>query len=206
MKTVVHTGSLRMLHAVNAIAVVGLLLSGLEIYRAAPFFVFSFPAWLSLGGDMKGAIRWHFTFMWILTINAFAYAVLRLAARRALVAMFPLSAKELWSTGLQAARLKLTHRADEYNAIQKWMYVGVWLLLTTLILSGIALWKPVQLSTLSTFFGGYETTRRVHFVAMVCVLIFVVIHVMMALVVPRTFTAITLGLERLDDSGELYER
>jgi thiosulfate reductase cytochrome b subunit len=194
MVNIIHPGALRAMHAVNAIAVLGLLFSGVEIYHAAPFFSVTFPAWMTLGGDLKGALRWHFMFMWVLALNASAYAVFRWRARGRLVPMTPLSPRELWRTTGLALRFKLGHRDDEYNAVQRWMYAGVWLLLLALILSGLALWKPVQLAVLSALLGGYEFARRIHFVAMSGVLLFVVVHVGMALLVPRTLASISAGL------------
>jgi thiosulfate reductase cytochrome b subunit len=194
MKPVVHVGALRAMHAINAVAVLGLLFSGIEIYRAAPFFPITFPAWMSLGSDMKGALRWHFTFMWVLALNAAAYAVFRWRARGRLVPMTPLSPRELCRAMGLALRFRLGHRDDAYNAVQRWTYAGVWLLLLALIASGLALWKPVQLSALSALLGGYEFTRRIHFVTMSGVLLFVFVHVVMALLVPRTLASISVGL------------
>jgi thiosulfate reductase cytochrome b subunit len=194
MQIVVHPGPLRALHAINAMAVLGLLLSGVEIYRASPFLPITFPAWMNLGGDMKGALRWHFAFMWVLMFNALAYALFRWQARGRLLPMIPLSPRELWRDVGLAMRFKLGHNHHAYNAVQRWMYAGVWLLLLALIASGLVLWKPVQLSALSALLGGYEFARRGHFLAMSGVLLFVVMHVVMALLVPRTLASISVGL------------
>jgi thiosulfate reductase cytochrome b subunit len=195
MNIITHPGGLRILHAINAIAVVGLLLSGIEIYRAAPFFPVRFPMWLSLGGDMKGAIRWHFLLMWVLLGNALVYALIRIKPSNGLVGVLPLSFRELWSDVCMAARFKLAHQTHTYNAIQKWLYASVWLVIMLAMLSGLALWKPIQLGGLSNLLGGYEMSRRVHFVAMTLLLAFVVLHVLMALMVPRTLASILVGRE-----------
>ena len=58
-----------------------------------------------------------------------------------------------------------------------------------LVVSGLALWKSVQFPLLRELLGGYETARRVHFFAMAALVAFVVVHVVMVALVPRTFLA-----------------
>ena len=62
-----------------------------------------------------------------------------------------------------------------------------------IVLSGLALWKPVQLQELTALFGGYEATRYVHFFAMAAIVGFLVIHVVLALVVPKSLRAMITG-------------
>ena len=80
-----------------------------------------------------------------------------------------------------------------YNAIQKLLYVGVILAGVVIVLSGLAIWKPVQLQTLTALFGGYDAARYVHFFAMAAIAGFVVIHVVMAFVVPKSLRAMITG-------------
>jgi thiosulfate reductase cytochrome b subunit len=66
-------------------------------------------------------------------------------------------------------------------------------IITLLVLSGLAIWKPVQLQELTWLMGGYESARRVHFIAMVLLVAFVAIHVLMVLLVPRTLPPMFTG-------------
>ena len=80
-----------------------------------------------------------------------------------------------------------------YNAVQKLLYAGVLLAGVVIVASGFALWKPVQLQELAALFGGYEGARLVHFFAMVAIVVFLIIHVAMALLVPRSLRAMIRG-------------
>ena len=80
-----------------------------------------------------------------------------------------------------------------YNAVQKALYAGVLLAGVVIVASGFALWKPVQLQELAALFGGYEGARLVHFFAMAAIVVFLVIHVVMALLVPRSLRAMIKG-------------
>ena len=93
-----------------------------------------------------------------------------------------------------ALRGKLSH--DDlavYNALQKLLYLGVIVAGIVIVLSGLAMWKPVQLWWLSALFGGYEPSRYVHFFAMAAIVGFSVIHVVMAFVVPKSLRAMITG-------------
>ena len=80
-----------------------------------------------------------------------------------------------------------------YNAVQKVLYLGVLLASVVIVVSGLALWKPVQLQELAALLGGYEGARHVHFFAMAVIVVFLVIHVVMALLVPRSLRAMIRG-------------
>ncbi|SQI35640.1 Uncharacterized secreted protein [Serratia plymuthica] len=73
------------------------------------------------------------------------------------------------------------------------MYLGVLALGLLLVLSGLAIWKPVQLQGLVGLFGGFDTARYVHFFAMSAIGLFVVIHLLMVIIVPRTLWAMITG-------------
>jgi thiosulfate reductase cytochrome b subunit len=93
-----------------------------------------------------------------------------------------------------ALRFKLPHDDPSiYNSIQRLLYVGVILAGIIIVLSGLAIWKPVQLQELTALFGGYEPARYVHFFAMVAIVGFLVIHVLLSLIVPRSLRAMVKG-------------
>ena len=98
---------------------------------------------------------------------------------------------------LAALRGKLAH--DDlavYNAAQRAAYLAIILFLAVLVLSGLAIWKPVQLQELAWLMGGYEGARVVHFVAMALTVLIVLVHIAMVILVPRTFPAMITGRAR----------
>jgi thiosulfate reductase cytochrome b subunit len=80
-----------------------------------------------------------------------------------------------------------------YNAVQKALYLGVLLAGALIVASGLAMWKPVQLQWLAALLGGYEGARLAHFFAMAAIVAFLFVHVVMALLVPRSLRAMILG-------------
>ena len=191
---VIHPVWVRVTHWVNAVAVVLMIMSGWEIYNASPLFPFVFPRAVTLGGWLGGALLWHFAAMWLFAVNGLVYVLLGLATGRFRRKFIPIRAGELAADVRAALTGHLAH--DDlavYNAIQKLLYVGVILAGIVIVLSGLAIWKPVQLQTLTALFGGYDAARYVHFVAMAAIAGFVLIHVIMAFVVPKSLRAMIVG-------------
>ncbi len=91
-------------------------------------------------------------------------------------------------------RLRLVHRSGAYNAVRRLMYLLVILAAMLAVASGLMLWKLVQLDAVLYPLGGYEVMRRVHFVAMAGIMGFVVVHLALVLMVPRTLPAMITGL------------
>ena len=81
----------------------------------------------------------------------------------------------------------------EYNAVQRAAYLFIVLDLIVLVMSGLVLWKSVQFPLLRTLMGGYEGARAVHFIAMALLVAFVIVHVVMVALVPRTLLAMIRG-------------
>jgi thiosulfate reductase cytochrome b subunit len=82
------------------------------------------------------------------------------------------------------------------------MYLGVLLLGVLVVASGLALWKPVQLAWLANLMGGYEWARRVHFFCMAGIAAFIVVHLALVLLYPRTLPAMITGGPRLPAEPE----
>ena len=190
----IHPLAIRIMHWLNAVATVVMIMSGLQIYNASPILPFSFPGWLTLGDWLGGALLWHFAAMWLLVANGIAYCIYGLVSGRWLRKFRPLSPRELIVDVRNAVRGKLAHAdLSQYNAVQKFSYVGVLFLLVLVVASGIAIWKPVQFLALSGFFGGFQGSRVVHFIAMSGIALFLVVHVVMSLLVPRSLVAMLRG-------------
>ena len=196
MSRPVHRWPVRITHWVNLFAMTCMFMSGWEIYNASPLFDFRFPPAVTLGGWLGGAIGWHLALMWLLAFNGLCYLLWSLCSGHLHHDLLPLRLGALRRDIGLALTLRLQHRHGKYNAIQKLMYLGVVALGLLLVLSGLAIWKPVQLSWLVALFGGFDTSRYVHFFAMAAVGLFVIIHVLMVIVVPRTLWAMLTGGKR----------
>ncbi len=190
----VHPLLVRITHWVNALAVLVMVLSGWKIYNASPLFDFSFPDELTLGGWLAGALQWHFAAMWVLVLNGMIYLAYGVVSGHLRRRMFPLSARAMLRDILSALRGRLAH--DDlavYNAAQKAAYLVAIALAIGLVLSGLAIWKPVQLYGLAALMGDYEGARLLHFFCMAGLVLFVLVHVAMVILVPRTFLSMITG-------------
>ena len=168
--------------------------SGWEIYNASPLFAFKFPKSITLGGWLAGALLWHFAAMWVLTINGMIYVALGLVTGRFRRKLLPIRPGEVIADAKAALTLRLSHDdISVYNSVQRLLYAGVILAGVAVVLSGLALWKPVQLQELTAMFGGYEAARYVHFFAMAAIVGFLAIHVVLAVLVPRSLRAMIVG-------------
>ena len=190
----IHPLSLRAMHWLNALAVLILIASGWRIYNATSFLGFSIPPGITLGGWLGGALQWHFAAMWILGINGLLYLAFNLLTGRLLHKFLPLSPKAFVADILSALKGKLAH-ADptQYNMVQRLAYLFVMLDSVVLVLSGLVLWKSVQFPILRELMGGYEGARLVHFFAMAAIAAFVVVHLVMVALVPRTLVYMVRG-------------
>jgi thiosulfate reductase cytochrome b subunit len=190
----IHPLYVRITHWINAVAVFIMVGSGWQIYNASPLFAFAFPPSLTLGGWLAGGLLWHFAGMWLFVANGLLYLVLGLKKSHFRRKLLPIRAADLVGDIGAALTGRLSH-ADlrVYNAVQKLFYLGVLMAGVVIVASGLALWKPVQLKELAALFGGYEGARLVHFFAMASIVLFLVIHVVMALLVPRSLRAMIRG-------------
>jgi hypothetical protein len=59
------------------------------------------------------------------------------------------------------------------------------LIVVLIVLSGLALWKPVQFSEFASLFYDFQTTRLIHFLCMTAIVLFLVVHVAPASLVPQ---------------------
>ena len=190
----IHPAWVRITHWINFIAVTVMIGSGWEIYNASPLFSFAFPPGITLGGWLAGALLWHFAAMWLLVVNGFIYLVLGIATGRFQRKLVPVRPAEVLSVVKAALTGRLSHDdLSVYNAVQRVLYLGVILAGIVIVLSGISIWKPVQLQELTVLFGGYDAARYVHFLAMAAITGFLMIHVIMALLVPRSLRAMIIG-------------
>lgn len=191
---VIHPVWVRVTHWINAIAILVMIGSGWQIYNASPLFNFSFSRSITLGGWLGGAIQWHFAAMWVLVINGLIYLTLGFITGRFHRKLLPITPSAVVADVKAALTFKLAHDdLSKYNAVQKLLYTGVILCGVIIVLSGLAIWKPVQFQELTTLFGGYDFARYVHFFAMAAIVGFLVVHVALALLVPKSLRAMITG-------------
>lgn len=207
----IHPSIVRICHWANAVAIFIMVGSGWRIYNNVPIFEWlEFPIWATLGGDpattyvhngdggFSNALLWHFAAMWLLVVNGLIYLAYGLISGRFRRKLLPISLKEILSNLGEALRFKLSHDdISMYNAVQKILYLGVILVLIGVVLSGLAIWKPVQFQELTAVFGGFQGARLVHFLCMSAIVLFVLVHVALALLVPSTLLAMITGRGRV---------
>ena len=193
----VHPVAIRIFHWLNVIAIVVMVMSGWRIYNASPFEElgeFMFPRSITLGGWLAGAVAWHFAFMWLLAFNGFLYLVYNFWTGRMKKKFFPITPSAILHDIKEALSGKLSHEdPTHYNAVQKIAYVGVMCLIIGVVLTGLAIWKPVQFHLLTDLIGGFDFARRLHFIFMLLILCFIAVHVIMVAIVPKTLIAMITG-------------
>ena len=193
-QSVIHPRWVRITHWINAVAIIVMIGSGWQIYNASPLFSFTFPRSITIGGWLAGALMWHFAAMWVLVINGIVYVTLGIVTGRFRRKLLPIHPSEVVADVKAALSGRLSHEdLSVYNAAQRLLYLGVILAGVVVVLSGLAIWQPIQLQELTALFGGYEAARYVHFFAMALIVGFIAIHVIMALLVPKSLRAVILG-------------
>ena len=191
---VIQPAWVRALHWTNAVAMVLMIMSGWQIYNASPLFGFSFPGSITLGGWLGGALLWHFAAMWLLMVNGLIYLALGLATGRFRKKLLPITTGGVISDTKAALTGKLSHDdLSKYNYVQKLLYAGIIAVGIVIVLSGLSIWKPVQLQYLTALFGGYDIARYVHFFCMAAIVAFLIVHVALALLVPKSLRAMIIG-------------
>jgi Ni/Fe-hydrogenase b-type cytochrome subunit len=184
-----HPLVVRWCHWVNAISLFVLVGSGLQIFRAFPSFgdkipqkdLLNWPKAFAIGGWLGGALQWHLTFMWIYLASGLIYVGYQiftgnyrqvLFTHRDIPGVWPM-VKHYFFFGTKP------EMKEAYNPLQKHAYttaIGLGLLS---VLTGLAIWKPVQLSALAWLMGGFHWARLWHFVVMWAMLAFVFGHLIM---------------------------
>src|SRR5213080_390443 len=191
---IIQPAWVRALHWTNAVAMVLMIMSGWQIYNASPLFGFTFSPSITLGGWLGGALLWHFAAMWILMVNGLIYLALGFATGRFRKKLLPITPAGVISDTKAALTGKLSHDdLTRYNYVQKLLYAGIIVVGVLIVLSGLAIWKPVQLQYLTAMFGGYDAARYVHFICMALIVAFLVVHIALALLVPKSLRAMIIG-------------
>jgi thiosulfate reductase cytochrome b subunit len=193
-----HHWIVRLTHWVNAVALTLMVASGLRIFNAYPGFARkgesfccypfegkSIPAALTFGGWLAGARNWHFAMMWVLVINACIYLGFiymhgewrDIVPRRGDI-------RDAWEMVKFYTFARADHpRQGKHNALQRSTYFAMPIVGFLTVLTGVAIWKPVQLSLLTNLLGGYVWARYWHFLAMIALVMLSFGHIFMVFAV-----------------------
>ena len=190
-----HPLPIRIMHWINALAMIVMITSGWGIYN--DYVIISglhFSDTLRLGSWAAESLLWHFAGMWFLAINGLAYLLYGVVTGRFREKLLPIKPSEVLQTVNDTLHFKIAHEdLTHYNAVQKLLYIVVIIAGVSQVITGLAIWKPIQFSALVSLFGGFQGARLVHFLGMTVIVGFLVVHVALALLVPRTLVAMVSG-------------
>lgn len=209
-----HPLTVRWLHWINFPLLTMMIWSGLLIYWANPVYgirlfgyeLFKFfPLWfydyLGIPFRLAEGLQLHFFFMWLFAVNGVIYVVYTIVSGewRAIVPV-PASLKRGPLVALHDAHIvKQKPPQGKYNDAQRIAYTSVIVMGTGSLLSGLAIYKPLQLAWLTTLFGGYEWARWVHFWLTILFVMFFAVHLIQVVLAGwSNFRSIITGYEIVD--------
>ncbi len=203
---------IRLNHWLNAVFIVLMAGSGLQIFAAYPSLGpqgaqyawypwqdVAPPQWSRLGGWLAGGRQWHFAIAWLLVMNGaiyLAYFFTRGEWRRR---MFLPARDAVNAARMLGYYLRVRRTApppEFYNGLQRFAYSSIVIIIALQVLSGLVIYKPVQLHWLLALFGGYDAARVVHLLGLVLIALFVLTHLTLVLLHPRELLAMITGGDR----------
>ncbi len=192
------------MHWINAAVMMVMITSGWGIYDDDVIIHgLHFSGFWRLGDWAAWSLNWHLAGMWFFGINGLAYLIYGLVTGRFRERLLPIRRRDLIHTVIDTLHFKFAHDdLTVYNAVQKVLYIVVIFAGIDQVLTGLAIWKPVQFSGLVTLFGGFQTARVFHFAGMVVIVGFLILHVVVAFLVPKTIWAMLGGGPRLPPSPQ----
>jgi thiosulfate reductase cytochrome b subunit len=202
---------IRIAHWCNAVFLVLMAGSGLQILAAYPSlgprgaqYSYPFqdtppPKWLTIGDWLAGGRHWHFAVAWLLVINGLIYLAYFFASGEWRRRLF-IPGRDAWNAVLQFAYYMRIRRtpppADFYNGLQRLAYNSVILFGLVMVLSGLAIYKPVQLHFLTLLFGGYDGARVIHLAGLCLLALFAAAHLVLVSMHPREILNMFTGGKR----------
>jgi thiosulfate reductase cytochrome b subunit len=212
----VHSRFVRITHWLNAIAIIVMIGSGWRIYNNDPIISWlTFPIWATLGGDpeityklnkdtgFSNALLWHFAFMWLFFLTGAVALAGGFISGRLRRKWLPIHLRELIHDIRAALSFSLAHNdITVYNAVQKLLYIGVACTMILMLASGLAIWKPVQFRWLALLFYNFQGARIVHFFGMSVIVLFLIVHLTLAILFPQTIVAMIRGTFQAKPAAE----
>jgi thiosulfate reductase cytochrome b subunit len=213
-----HKLATRWMHWINFPVLTIMIWSGLLIYWAndvynvklgskvlVRFFPDWFYNWLHVPYRLSEGMAFHFVFMWLFIINGIFYVVYTIASGEWRY-LFPdqHSFKETWLVILHDLRIRKSQPAKlKYNAAQRVAYSMIIVMGLGSMITGFAIYKPVQLQWLTNICGGYETARIEHFILTLGYVLFFVIHIIQVLFAGwNNFRSMVAGFEVIKDETQ----
>jgi len=204
--------TIRLNHWTNVLFIALMAGSGLEIFAAYPSLGpqggqygwyplqgVAPPHWLRIGRWLAGGRHWHFAIAWFMVLNGLIYLAYffgRGEWRRRLFIPARDARNAIRMLGYYLRVLKTPPPPDFYNGLQRLAYSSIVVIITLQVLSGLALYKPVQLHWLLALFGGYDAARVVHLLGLVLIATFVATHIVLVSLHPRALFAMITGGKR----------
>ena len=203
---------IRLAHWINIPLLLIMAGSGLQILVAYPYFGprgglyhwYPFqgdapPSWLRFGGWLAGARHWHFAIAWFLILNGVIYLIYQIVSgewhrRVFLPRRDALNASQMFIYYLRVRPDPPPE--DFYNGLQRLAYTSAIVFAAVVVLSGLAIYKPVQLHWLTMLFGGYDGARVVHFACLILLGLFTLSHIVLVALHPRTLITMITGGRR----------
>jgi thiosulfate reductase cytochrome b subunit len=203
-----HPLPIRIMHWINALAMIVMVTSGWGIYD--DYVVISGlhfgPSW-RLGDWAAESLLWHFAGMWFLAINGLLYILYGLWTSRFREKLLPIRIADIIHTVRDTLHFRIAHEdLTQYNAVQKLLYIVAIVAGISQVVTGLAIWKPIQLSGLVSLLGGFQAARLLHFWGMAVIVGFVIVHVALAVLVPSTLVAMVTGGPQVRRSATLPAR
>jgi thiosulfate reductase cytochrome b subunit len=154
------------------------------------------PGTLTLGGWLAGARHWHFAIAWFLVLNGAIYLAYFFGRGEWRRRMFLPVRDARNAIRMAACYLHLSRTPPPpnfYNGLQRFAYTSVILAVIVQTLSGLAIYKPVQLHWLATLFGGYDGARTIHLLGLAYIAMFVAAHIVLVALHPRELLSMITG-------------
>ncbi len=202
----------RLAHWVNIPLLLIMAGSGLQILMAYPYFgprgaLYKWyplqgdkpPHWMRFGGWLAGARHWHFAIAWFLILNGVIYIAYQVVSGEWRRRLFLPGRDAFNASRMFIYYLRLSPDPppeDFYNGLQRLAYTSAIIFGIVVVLSGLAIYKPLQLHWLTAMFGGYDGARFVHFGCLILLVGFTLNHIVLVALHPRTLVAMITGGRR----------
>ncbi|RYX99858.1 thiosulfate reductase [bacterium] len=143
------------------------------------FFPESFYTYFNLNQRLAEGMYWHFFLMWIFTINGLIYVLYSIfSGEWKYIIPGKNAIKEAYQVILHSLKIsKKPLPKKKFNSAQQIAYTLVAIMGVFSVLTGLAIYKPIQLSWLTTLLGGYEAARLEHFILTIGYILFFVVHI-----------------------------
>jgi thiosulfate reductase cytochrome b subunit len=223
MKKIVkkHPLAIRWFHWVNFPAIAIMIWSGLLIYWAndvygvkiggkelIKFFPDSFYKALHIPFHLAQGMAYHFVFMWLFLINGVAYVLYTfISGEWKYLLPNKNSFKQAWLVLLHDLHIrKQAPPFTKYNSAQQIAYTAIIVMGVGSILTGLAIYKPIQFGWLVWLLGGYEAARLEHFILTIGYCLFFAIHILQVIRAGwQNFQSMVTGFETVAEKKNSIE-